>query len=216
MSMRREQRGQTGTARIGCRSRPCAHIAGAIAAAALVAVCLTPASAAPGKPDWDQSANIKDAAVRIAEIQRTQGATKAFNYIEDCYKTHSLSSEYTKAFEGCIAQDYLETQILALVYSRLPPETLKEMGAPEPKMLAQSMGQRITAAFATYKIPVVRVEKFKKIVDEDGFPVFFKVLFPGAEVPKLNRGPAPDPKASDQGPDTKPPEKAPEKSPDKK
>ena len=184
-----------------------ADIAGVAAAAALIACCLAPAAAAPGKPDWDQSANIKDAAQRIAEIQRTQGATKAFNYIEDCYKTHSLSSEYTKAFEGCIAQDYLETQILALVYSRLPPETLKKMGAPEPKLLAQSMGQRITAAFATYKVPVARVEKFKKIVDEDGFPVFFKVLFPGAEVPKINRGPVPDQKT---------PEKAPEKAPDKK
>jgi hypothetical protein len=181
--------------------------AGVAAAAALIACCLAPAAAAPGKPDWDQSANIKDAAQRIAEIQRTQGATKAFNYIEDCYKTHSLSSEYTKAFEGCIAQDYLETQILALVYSRLPPETLKKMGAPEPRLLAQSMGQRITAAFANYKVPVARVEKFKKIVDEDGFPVFFKVLFPGTEVPKINRGPAPDQKT----PEKKEPEKAPDK-----
>src|SRR5437868_3159590 len=135
-----------------------AHSARAITVAAFAACCLAPAAAGPGKPDWDQSANIKDAAQRIAEIQRTQGATKAFNYIEDCYKTHSLSSEYTKAFEGCIAQDYLETQILSLVYSRLPPETLKKMGAPEPKLLAQSMGQRITAAFATYKVPVARVE----------------------------------------------------------
>jgi hypothetical protein len=210
--MRLRQQGEAETARIGCPSVLRAHIAGAIAAGAFVALGLTPASAAPGKPDWDQSANIKDAAQRIAEIQRTQGATRAFNYIEDCYKTHSLSSEYTKAFEGCIAQDYLETQILALVYSRLPPETLKKMGAPEPKMLAQSMGQRITAAFATYKIPVVRVEKFKKIVDEDGFPVFFKALFPGVDVPKLNRGPAPDQKA----PENKPPEKPPGKTPDKK
>ncbi len=210
--MRLQQQGEAETARIGRPSVLRAHIAGAIAAGALVALGLTPASAVPGKPDWDQSANIKDAAQRIAEIQRTQGATRAFNYIEDCYKTHSLSSEYTKAFEGCIAQDYLETQILALVYSRLPPETLKKMGAPEPKMLAQSMGQRVTAAFATYKIPVVRVEKFKKIVDEDGFPVFFKALFPGAEVPKLNRGPAPDQKA----PENKPPETAPGNTPDKK
>ena len=198
---------KTGPVRRGRASVVRAGIARAVAAAALVGCCLASASAAPGKPDWDQSANIKDAALRIAEIQRTQGATKAFTYIEDCYKTHSLSSEYTKAFEGCIAQDYLETQILALVYSRLPPETLKKMGAPEPKVLAETMGQRITAAFAAYKVPVARVEKFKKIVDEDGFPVFFKALFPGAEVPKLNRGPAPDQKA---------PEKAPGKTPDKK
>jgi len=213
MRLKRHVEVATGPARNGRRSGLRARRAGAIAAAALVAGCLAPASAAPGKPDWDQSANIKDAAQRIAEIQRTQGATQAFNYIEDCYKTHSLSSEYTKAFEGCIAQDYLETQILALVYSRLPPETLKKMGAPEPKVLAQSMGQRITAAFASYKIPVARVEKFKKIVDEDGFPVFFKELFPGATVPKLDRGPAPDQKVPDQ---KAPDRKAPETPPDKK
>jgi len=189
-----------------------ARVAHTAAAVALAACLSTPASAAPGKPDWDQSANIKDAALRIAEIQRTQGASKAFTYIEDCYKTHSLSSEYTKAFEGCIAQDYLETRILALVYSRLPPEALKKIGAPDPKMLAESMGQRVTAAFASYKIPVVRVEKFKKIVDEDGFPVFFKALFPGAEVPKLNHGAAPEQKA----PENKPAEKTPGKAPDKK
>jgi hypothetical protein len=182
-------------------------------AVVLVAMCvLTPASAAPAKPDWDQSANIKDAAQRIAEIQRTQGASKAFDYISDCYKTHSLSSEYTKAFEGCIAQDYLETQILALVYSRLPPETLKKMGAPDPKALAESMGQRVNAAFASYKVPVARVEKFKKLVDEDGFPVFFKALFPGVEVPKLYHDPAPDQKA----PANKPAEKTPDKAPDNK
>jgi hypothetical protein len=174
-----------------------------LAAAALAACAVSPAMATAGQPDWDQVANIKDAALRIAEIQRTQGASKAFDYISDCYKTHSLSSEYTKAFEGCIAQDYLETQILAMVYSRLPPESLKKMGAPDPKMLADSMGQRVTAAFATYKIPVARVEKFKKIVDEDGFPLFFKTLFPGAEVPKLNRQ------------DDKP-QNSPKKMPDKK
>jgi hypothetical protein len=186
-----------------------AVVARSLAAALLAACILTPAAA---KPDWDQSANIKDAAQRIAEIQRTQGASKAFDYISDCYKTHSLSSEYTKAFEGCIAQDYLETQILALVYSRLPPETLKKMGAPDPKALAESMGQRVTAAFASYKVPVARVERFKKLVDEDGFPVFFKALFPGVEVPKLHHGPAPDQKA----PANKPAEKTPDKAPDNK
>jgi hypothetical protein len=210
MKMRRHGQVETppSPSRRGWESSWRANFGRAIATAAFAACCLAAASAAPGKPDWDQSANIKDAAQRIAEIQRTQGATKAFNYIEDCYKTHSLSSEYTKAFEGCIAQDYLETQILALVYSRLPPETLKKMGAPEPKMLAETMGQRITAAFATYKIPVTRVEKFKKVVDEDGFPVFFKALFPGVEVPKLNRGPTPEQKVPEQ--------KAPEKTPEKK
>jgi len=135
------------------------------------------------KPDWDQVANIKDAAQRLAQMQRTRGATRTFEFIDACYKTHSLSSKYTKAFEACITQDYLETQILALIYSRLSPETLRSMGAPTPQVLAQSMGKRITAAFAAYDVPVEHVEAFKKLVDEHGFPVFFQALFPDTKVP---------------------------------
>ncbi len=141
------------------------------------------AMATVDEPDWDQVANIKDAATRLAQMQRTQGATRAFAFIDACYKTHSLSSNYTKAFEACIAQDYLETQILALIYSRMPPETLKRMGAPTPQLLAETMGQRIAAAFATYDVPKKRAEAFKKLVDEHGFPVFFKALFPGVDMP---------------------------------
>jgi hypothetical protein len=157
------------------------RIAPAVLAAGLMLGC--GAARATEQPDWDQVANIKDAALRLAEMQRTRGATRAFAFIDACYKTHGLSSAYTKAFEACIAQDYLETQILALIYSRLSPETLKTMGAPTPEMLAQSLGKRVTAAFATYDVPPVRVAAFKKLVDEHGFPVFFQALFPETKVP---------------------------------
>jgi hypothetical protein len=138
---------------------------------------------ATNTPEWDQVANIKDAALRLAELQRTQGATRAYAFIDACYKTHSLSSKYTQAFEACVTQDYLETQILALIYSRMKPEVLKKMGAPTPELLADAFGKRVTAAFATYKLPIERVEAFKKLVDEHGFPVFFQALFPTAQVP---------------------------------
>ncbi len=170
------------------RPRPRRHgTARARVLRAVVGACLTFGCVAPlaatETPDWDQAENIKDAAVRLAQMQRTQGATRAFAFIDACYKTHSLSSSYTKAFEACIAQDYLETQILALIYSRLTPETLKRMGAPSPELLAQSMGKRVTQAFASYNMPVARVEAFKKLVDEHGFPVFFEALFPDAKMP---------------------------------
>jgi len=157
----------------------------ALVTPAVVAVAIAgggPALAA-ATPDWDQVANIKEAALRLAQMQRTQGASRAFAFIDACYKTHRLSSHYTKAFEACIAQDYLETQILALIYSRLSPETLKRMGAPSPEMLAESMGKRVTAAFATYDVSPARVEDFKKLVDEHGFPVFFQALFPKIQMP---------------------------------
>ncbi len=163
----------------------------AVLAAGLIGIGAAP-SVAAADPDWDQIANIKEAATHLAELQRTQGATKAFAFIDACYKTHSLSSEYTKAFEACIAQDYLETQILTLIYSRLPPDALKRMGAPSPAMLVNTMGKRVTAAFATYKMPPDRIETFAKLVDEHGFPIFFQALFPGTKVPMPN-GLAPKP-----------------------
>ena len=166
------------------------HIIGALLGIALAAGGVS-ALAAAEDPDWDQVANIKEAAGRLAQMQRTQGATRAFAFIDACYKTQSLNSKYTKAFEACIAQDYMETQVLALIYSRLPPETLKKMGAPSPELLAQTMGERVTQAFRTYNVPVARVEAFKKLVDEHGFPVFFEALFPNVKLPVPKHGTAP-------------------------
>jgi hypothetical protein len=134
-------------------------------------------------PKWDQVENIKEAATRLAQMQRTQGATKAFVFIDACYRTHSLSSAYTKAFEACIAQDYLETQILALIYSRMSPEALKRTGAPSPQMLAETMSRRVGAAFGKYNVTQEQIATFKKNVDEHGFPLFFQSLFPDAKMP---------------------------------
>jgi hypothetical protein len=61
------------------------------------------------------------------------------------------------------------------------------MGAPTPEMLAPSRGKRITDAFRTYDVSVARAEAFKKLVDEHGFPVFFRALFPGVEMPVPKR-----------------------------
>lgn len=172
------------------------------------------ALAAEDAPKWDQVENIKEAATRLAQIQRTQGATKAFAFIDACYRTHSLSTDYTRAFEACIAQDYMETQVLTLVYSRMPPETLKKMGAPTPQMLAGTMMRRVGAAFGQYKISKERVAEFKRNVDEQGFPLFFQTLFPGVKVPQLEQAP---PAAAPAPPAAAPEQSAPEKTaPEKK
>jgi len=153
-----------------------------LAAAGVIGMHTTSLAAAQD-PKWDQVENIKEAATRLAQMQRTQGATKAFVFIDACYRTHSLSSAYTKAFEACIAQDYLETQILALIYSRMSPEALKRTGAPSPQMLADSMHRRVGAAFGKYKVTQEQIAAFKKNVDEHGFPLFFQSLFPDAKMP---------------------------------
>ena len=185
----------------------------ALAALALVAACLigvsTTSLVGAQDPKWDQVENIKEAATRLAQMQRTQGATKAFTFIDACYRTHSLSSEYTKAFEACIAQDYLETQVLALIYSRMSPEALKRTGAPSPQMLAESMSRRVGAAFGKYKITPEQVAAFKKNVDEHGFPLFFQALFPDAKmpVPKSLNPSIPAPESAPIAPGNAPEEK---------
>jgi hypothetical protein len=172
-----------------------ARFALALAAAGVIGMHTTSLVAAQD-PNWDQVENIKEAATRLAQMQRTQGATKAFVFIDACYRTHSLSSAYTKAFEACIAQDYLETQILALIYSRMSPEALKRTGAPSPQMLAESMNRRVGAAFGKYKVTPEQIATFKKNVDEHGFPLFFQSLFPDAKMPVpktlMPSGPAPE------------------------
>jgi hypothetical protein len=181
------------------------RVALALVAAGVIGMSTTSLVAAQD-PKWDQVENIKEAATRLAQMQRTQGATKAYVFIDACYRTHSLSTDYTKAFEACIAQDYLETQILALIYSRMSPDALKRMGAPTPDMLAQSMGRRVGAAFAKYKIPGDKIAAFKRNVDEHGFPLFFQSLFPDAKLPV----------PKDLSPPTPGPENAPGPTPEKK
>ena len=114
----------------------------------------SPPDSTLAQPAWDQVENIKDAAARIGKLQRAKGSEAAYKFIDACYRTHSLAENYSKAFESCIAQDYLQTKMLVQLYSRTPPETLKKLGSPSPEKLSEIGGRRIVAAFAQYKIPV--------------------------------------------------------------
>jgi hypothetical protein len=136
-----------------------------------------PAVASP-KIDWDRAENVKQAATRLGEIQRRQGASKAYEFILNCYKTHSLARSYTRYIEGCIAQDYIHTQTLALIYSRMPPAALKKSGMPSPQALAQAMGKRVSSAFGKYEVPVKEADAVKKLVELHGFKVFNQLVFP--------------------------------------
>jgi hypothetical protein len=203
---------QQGAGDIDAGRRPgrTAHMRALLALGAAGVIGLgAPNLVAADDPKWDQVENIKEAATRLAQIQRTQGATKAFTFIDACYRTHSLSSEYTKAFEACIAQDYMETQVLSLVYSRMAPEALKKMGAPTPQMLAQTMSRRVGAAFGQYKVPKERVLEFQRNVDEHGFPLFFKILFPDAKLQMPAKLPQTGEGAAKAAPDKTAPEKSP-------
>ena len=138
-------------------------------------------AAAPSIPiSWDRAANIKESAERIGLIQRTRGAEAAIKHIDACYRTHGLASAYSAAFEGCIAQDYLQTKLLTRIYGRLKPEELRRIGAPTAEQMAQAMGRRVVAAFSQYKVSAADADAFKSEVDKVGLPIFLKTVFPNS------------------------------------
>ena len=132
------------------------------------------------KATWDQAASIRGAAERLGRLHRAKGANAAYQLIDNCYKTHSLASQYGEGFETCIAQDYLETRTLIQVYSRMPPEALRQSGVPSPAELAESMGKRISLAFMKYGKSQAYADEVKRLVDQHGMPVFFAIVFPEA------------------------------------
>jgi len=143
-----------------------------------VVVLISTSPVTHAKPEWDQVANIKAAAQNIGDIQKRGGADAAYKFIAACYKTHGLSSTYKQAFEGCIAQDYIQSRALALVYQRVPADHLKSIGAPTVEVLIASLQRRLGAAFAQYKIAPADGQAFLKIVEAQGLPVFMKAVFP--------------------------------------
>ena len=186
----------------------------ALAAAATASVAeeaAPPAAAVPAPPTegapiatWDQAINIRKAAEHLGRLQRTRGAKGAYDFISACYKTQGLAETYSAPFEACIAQDFMQTQVLALIYSRMSTDQLKKLGSPSATELAEGMGRRVVAAFSQYKIPASYAGPFKKLVDQHGFPVFLAMVFPNARPPTTT---APDAKSGIPLQDNKPTDK---------
>ena len=153
--------------------------AGAVAAMLLAAAVVPCASAAgDAKPEWNLQDNVKDAAKRLGELQRRQGSEAALKFLEACYKTHMLAEAYTEGLESCMAQDYMLSQMLAVIYSRVPDEKLKDMKAPTSDVIAKSMRARFHAIFQQYKLSQEQADNLKKAVDDVGMPIFVQIVFP--------------------------------------
>ncbi|MEQ1696962.1 MAG: hypothetical protein ABL901_14090 [Hyphomicrobiaceae bacterium] len=137
------------------------------------------ARASAASVSWDRIANVEGAAKQIGEVQARGGVEKAFGFISACYKTHGLASAYSKAFEGCIAQDYVVSRTLVLIYERVPKDVLEKSGAPSPEKIDQSFKARAASAFAQYKRTPEDALALRGVVEQHGVPVFLKIVFPG-------------------------------------
>ncbi|CCB64689.1 MULTISPECIES: hypothetical protein [unclassified Hyphomicrobium] len=152
-------------------------IFGAVIAVFAMALLVMPGTLA-AKQTWDHVANIKDAARRLGALHQREGSAGVLKFLDACYRTQMLASEYSPGLESCLAQDYMHSQVLAQIYARIPQADRVRMGTPAPEDIARGMGARFVAAFRQYKISTKQAEALKKMIDKDGMPIFLKAVFP--------------------------------------
>jgi len=134
--------------------------------------------AAAQKTDWNRPAAIKDAASRLVKLHRREGSQGVLKFLDACYRTHMLATDYSKGLEGCLAQDYMHSKVLAMVYARVPEHDRDKSGAPTAEQIATSMSQRYSAAFAHYKLTLKDAERLRSLIETHGFPLFAEGVFP--------------------------------------
>ena len=131
-------------------------------------------------PKWDRVAHVKEVAVHIGTVQRRQGADQALAFIDACYRTHSLGSTYSKAFEGCIVADYLLAQALVAVTNRVPAEDRARTGLVGPDDIIKAVQTRMGAAFGQYAITKQDANALVAVTAQHGMPAFLRAVFPNA------------------------------------
>jgi hypothetical protein len=152
-------------------------ILAAVIAIFAMALCAMP-HASVAKETWDHIANIKESAKRLGELHQREGSAGVLKFLDACYRTQMLASEYTAGLESCLAQDYMHSQVLAQIYSRIPQEQRVKMGTPAPEDIARGMGARFGVAFKQYNMSTKQADALRKMVDANGMPIFLKAVFP--------------------------------------
>jgi hypothetical protein len=151
-------------------------VSGVLLAGTCSAITAQTAAQTTEASTWDKIGNIKDTAVHIGTMQRLRGADKVLGFIDACYRTHSLNSGYSKAFEGCIVADYLLAQALIVINSGIPPEKLRESGAASPRDIINSTQARIGSAFGRYGISPEDGKAFLALAGEHGIPLYLRTV----------------------------------------
>ena len=78
-----------------------------------------------------RSRTCKEAASGSAGCTSASGAQGVLKFLDACYRTHTACVRNTRsALEGCMAQDYMYSQVLAAIYAKVAVQ------APEPNPIA--------------------------------------------------------------------------------
>lgn len=155
----------------------------------MLAVLTIAAPAHGAKPAWDQVKNVKESAERLGVLHRKSGANGVLKFLDACYRTHTLSSKYTSAVEGCVAQDVMYSRVLSAVYSRVPLEVRVERALPTAEQIGAALQARVSVVVRQYALLPADMDMLQKLIDDHAMPIVLKVAFPNAEaVPSAQPG----------------------------
>lgn len=150
----------------------------AIAAVIALAVPALTASALAQKTTWDRKATITAAAERLVVLHRKEGSVGVLKFLDACYKTHILSIAYNAGVEACLAQDYMHSKILAMIYARVPAERNRSASVPSPELITKGLGQRYAAVFNQYGMGQKEALALQALVEKYGIDIFTNGVLP--------------------------------------
>lgn len=145
-----------------------------------VALAVTPAWA---NVAWDRAANVRQAAERLAVLQRRQGADAVVKFLDACYRTHTLAAAFTQGLEACMAQDVMFSKVLVQVYGRIPAEELAKLKLPEPATIGRAMSGRLASVAQQYKLDRKAMGELAASIDAHGLPLYVKAVLPSTGEP---------------------------------
>ncbi len=129
-------------------------------------------------PDWDRTENVREAADQLVKRHRASGSNGVLKFLDACYRTHMIASKFTRALEGCLAQDYIHSRVLVAIYSKLPDAARADPKLPRAADIAKAVNGRFIAIFQQYKFTVKEADALKASIEQHGVPIFLKDRFP--------------------------------------
>jgi hypothetical protein len=154
--------------------------AGTVSLLAGCAVLVSLAVAHAGKR-WDRAANIGEAANRLVELHRAKGSQGVLKFLDACYKTHTLASEFKAPLEACMAQDYMHARVLVEIYGRLPEEARVRFNAPDAAGIELALNRRFALVMKQYAMSEADTQELMKSIETVGVPIFVKGVMPSSE-----------------------------------
>ena len=135
----------------------------------------------PREEKQGDTMSAEEAAQRLSMLHKRSGSEGVLKFLDACYRTHTIATNFSAALEGCMAQDYVHSRVLVAVYARVPEAVRAERKLPSPEAIAGAMNSRFAAIFEQYKLKPNDVEALQAAFETHGVPIFVKSAFPGTD-----------------------------------